>query len=193
MQLQKEQQRQSDSEAPEAELEELHPPATWGRDETYLRTLTWSGMTPGEWSPSDLGGSDIHRRLRNYAIDHASAGTPKGCSKYQHSNCNLLPGLFLYWCCEPGCGKCIGFSVMESAESVRTPFEFLHTRCDTAPDSYQQDNGCNADQFFRNREPAFFAGTELLIDQPHFAGHVTCSENYSTSAFTCQVVCASCC
>ena len=147
-------------------------------------TGVWSGHFRGIWlaTPHPSGGSDIVRPLRNYAIDFASGGMPKGCIKHQHSNCNLLPGCFLYWCCEPGCSMCIGFSVMKDAESVRTPFEFLYTRGETAPDSYQQDNGCNADQYFRNREPVSFAPTELLIGEPHFRGHKTCSENYNMRA-----------
>ena len=51
----------------------------------------------------------------------------------------------------------------------------------------QQENGCNADQYFRNREAVVFALTRLLIDQIHFSGHVTCSENYNTRTNTLQI------
>lgn len=158
----------------------LRHPRTWSRDESFLRMGRWCGFSREPWTKTELGGSDVRRQLNVYAADLVSAATQKGCNKYQKSHINLLPGIMLYWCSI--CGRCTGFSVMDTAESVRMPFEFMYTSCETAPEKFQMDNVCNLDQYIRNREPEFFAATELLIDEPHFRGHVTCSENYNTRA-----------
>lgn len=130
--------------------------------------------------PSDLGGSDIKRQLQLYSVDLASGRQGGGCNKYQRSNRKLVPGCMMYWCQD--CGRCVGFSVMDHAESVLVPFEFMYTGCETAPDSFQMDNGCNLDQSVRNREPDFFKAMQVYIDEIHYRGHVTCSENYNTRA-----------
>lgn len=156
----------------------LRHPRTWSREEAFLRRAQWCGLSRRPWRQSEWGGSDVQRPLNAYAADLAGGTTQKGCTKHQRSNMKLVPGCMLYWCTD--CGRCVGFSVMDRAESVRVPFEFLYTGSEIAPAKFQMDNVCNADQYFRNREPAFFAGTEMLIDQAHFAGHVTCSENYNT-------------
>ena len=158
----------------------LRHPRTWAREESFLRRGQWCGFSREPWSKSELGGTDLKRQLKCYAADLVSGTTHKGCNKYQHSHINQLPGCMIYWCSL--CGRCIGFSVMDSAESVRMPFEFMYTTCATAPDKFQMDNVCNLDQYLRNREPEFFAACELLIDEAHFRGHVTCSANYNTRA-----------
>ena len=78
----------------------------------------------------------------------------------------LVPGILLWWCgC---CGICRGFSIMKDAESPRTLFEVLYTRCPEAPQQLTYDNGCNTHQYFLNREPEFFANTTFLIDEAHY-------------------------
>lgn len=158
----------------------LNPPATWKREEAFLRTGRWCGFTRDPWEPSDLGGSDVQRPLQLYAIDLVNPTSGSGCNKYQRSNRKLLPGCMLYWCLE--CRMNVGFTVMDHAESVLVPFEMMYTGCKVPPETFQLDNGCNLDQSLRNREPEFFQGTKVYIDEPHYRGHVTCSENYNTCA-----------
>lgn len=161
-------------------IQQLHPPNTWNREQAFLRMGRWCGFSREPWTSSDLGGSDIKRPLQLYAADLASVSQKGGCNKYKQSNRKLVPGCMLYWCQD--CGRCVGFSVMDHAESVLVPFEFMYTGCETAPDSFQLDNGCNLDQSIRNREPEFFKAMQLYIDEAHYRGHVTCSENYNTRA-----------
>ena len=174
--------RESDADPAAAASQPVHlrHPRTWSRDESFMRQARWCGFSREPWTKTELGGSDVRRRLNVYAADLVSAATQKGCNKYQKSHINLVPGIMLYWCSI--CERCIGFSVMDSAESVRMPFEFMYTSCEAAPEKFQMDNVCNLDQYIRNREPEFFAGTELLIDEAHLRSHVTCSENYNTRA-----------
>lgn len=159
----------------------LNPPATWKREEAFLRTGRWSGLSREPWEPSELGGSDVQRPLQLYAADLVNPSSKIGCNKYQRSNRKLLPGCMLYWCQD--CGRNVGFTVMDHAESVLVPFEMMYTSCKTAPESFQLDNGCNLDQSLRNREPVFFRGMQIYIDEAHYRGHVTCSENYNTRAY----------
>jgi hypothetical protein len=57
---------------------------------------------------------------------------------------------------------------MKDAESPRTIFTALYTRCQEAPQRLSYDNGCNTHQYLLNREPGFFANTSFLIDETHY-------------------------
>ena len=104
---------------------------------------------------------------------------------------------------KPGCLQCFiepaiesvlsvaqGFSVMEDAESPRTVSDFLFTRCEQPPSKFQLDNGCNLAAFLLNREPAHFENMQVLVDEPHYRGHVNCSPAFNTGAIHC--VCFGC-
>ena len=71
---------------------------------------------------------------------------------------------------------------MEDAESPRTVADFLFTRCLQPPRRFQLDNGCNLWAFLLNREPEHFKHMQVLIDEPHFWGHVKCSPAFNTGA-----------
>ena len=92
----------------------------------------------------------------------------------------LSPGIFLVWC--SNCRACVLWSLMDDAESPRTPFDLLYTRMPEAPTQFQLDNGCNLQIFLKRRAPEHFANMRILIDEPHFRGHTNCSHNYSTRA-----------
>jgi hypothetical protein len=157
------------------------PPHKWTSDEAFLRTAAWSGTT-SPWSPSDIGGSDIRRRLGRYDIDKSTtrrAEIGQTCTKHKEGHQRLVPGCCVGWCLQ--CGISVGFTVMANAESARTIFEWLLTRCDEAPKIVCYDNGCNAQQYFLNREPEFFGTTACYVDAMHHKGHDKCSEEYSSS------------
>lgn len=69
---------------------------------------------------------------------------------------------------------------MEDAESPRTVSDVLFTRCEMPPSKFQLDNGCNLWAFLLNREPEHFESMQVLVDEPHYRGHVHCSAAFNT-------------
>jgi hypothetical protein len=84
----------------------------------------------------------------------------------------------MVWCA--CCRRCVMFSVMRDSELPRTPFDLVITHMERAPQQFQLDNGCNLHSFALAREPEYFAGMRVLVDEPHYRGHTNCSANYST-------------
>lgn len=141
-------------------------PVQWSQDEAMYRTGCFMGFSQ-QWSPSELGGSDVIRPLRLYAADTGtSMGTDSTCTKHKRSTIQLAPGIILFWCGK--CWKCRGFALMRDAESPRTVFEVLYTRCPNPPVRFTYDNDCNEHHYILNREPEFFANTNFFIDEPHY-------------------------
>jgi len=125
--------------------------------------------------PSKLGKS-------YYAIDTQKNNDDVHCRKLSNSHPVLSPGIFTMFCRHR---ICLGFSLMMTTESPRTPFEILLRRF---PDYLSQlrivyDNCCNLHQFALNREPARFAETLFMIDRLHFQDHVSCTLGYSTNSY----------
>jgi hypothetical protein len=155
------------------------------REEAMLQTGVWTGLAPHtpEWQPSDFGSTHVFHRLGRYAQD-VSGGSSDGrqhadrCNKHQRSNRKLIPGIMLFWCM--GCRKCVMFSIMPDAESPRTVADLLRTHLPAPPQRFQMDNACNLHAFILNREPAYYANTQFLIDDCHWRNHVNCPEAYFT-------------
>ena len=80
---------------------------------------------------------------------------------------------------------CLGFSLMTSAESPRTPFDILLRRFTPYLPQLRiiYDNSYNLHQFALNREPARFSETLFLIDRLHFQDHVSCTLGYSANSY----------
>jgi hypothetical protein len=159
-----------------------HPAGEWSCEEAYLRSGVWSGGQ-GDWTPSDLGGTDVRRRLQSYRADIESFGTQSSCKKFKQSSAKLIPGAAFWWCTE--CGICLMFGVMAEAESPKTVFDLMFTRSEVAPTSVCYDNGCNLAQYALNREPAFFKDTAFFVDNPHFKTHANCATDFDTSQYAC--------
>ena len=103
-------------------------PELWGREEALIRTGCYSAFHESPWQPTALGGSDILRATRLYGADYQqeAAAECEGCSKPGSQHAALLPGCLFYYClC---CRRCIGFHVMDNAESPKMPFVFFYTR-----------------------------------------------------------------
>lgn len=159
------------------------PPALWNsRDMAFLMTATWGGSGLRQaWQPSELGGTDNVRKLENYAADRFSFGQASSCNKDKPFRRTLVPGTNLFWCTK--CSKCKGMQVMLDAEQPRTCFNWLVTRCLTAPKEFMRDDGCHDHHFGMNREPLYLRNTEFLIDQPHKRGHRGCANSYDTKFY----------
>ena len=102
------------------------------------------------------------------------------CNKVMLSFNKHNPGLFLLMCHH---GYIWGFFFMQRHESPRTPFHVFYNRFDTAPAIIIYDNWCNADKYFRAREPHFFLHTRGYIDRLHFCNHCGCQVAYGMSKY----------
>jgi len=120
-----------------------HQPERWSREEAFLRTGVYVGGQR-DWQPTENGGSDVVRALNLYGADrvnqHPYAETP--CRKRQdYQKPQLVPGIYLLHCA--GCGLCVGFQLMITAESPAVPFELLYTRFESLPSVFVADNACH--------------------------------------------------
>jgi hypothetical protein len=137
-------------------------------------------LTTGFFYPSLPWRTD--RMLGPYGADLRSqrAGA-KRCTKYKYDSKNLSPGLFVVHCLE--CQGCLGFHMLENAESPRALFEVLFTRWSQAPAVVVYDNNCHAHAYFLNREPEWVTNTLFVIDKTHFRGHTGCCKAYDIGSY----------
>jgi hypothetical protein len=155
-------------------------PMSWSEEEAFLRTGVFSGMDASEpWMPSSLGGGDVRRCVGVYTADKRMSGEGGICTKHKLGHQRLTPGLLVGWCLD--CGICLGFTVMANAESPRTVFEWVFTRCTLPPEIICYDNGCNLQRFCLSREPGFFGKVDFYVDHLHFMDHNRCSLEYCSA------------
>lgn len=84
---------------------EARAPELWSQDEAMLRTGGFSAMDSEPWVSSELGGSDVKRRLHSYLANKNNMGNLKAaCNKSQNHTMKLVPGCMLFWCAK--CRKC---------------------------------------------------------------------------------------
>lgn len=72
---------------------------------------------------------------------------------------------------------------MPNSESPRTLFEVLYTRFKQAPDVVVYDNSCHGHVYCLNREPAWAARTQFVVDKAHWKGHTGCSSGYDIGLY----------
>ncbi|KAI8891728.1 hypothetical protein BC833DRAFT_533718 [Globomyces pollinis-pini] len=94
----------------------------------------------------------------------------------------LGAGTVIYWCAEHR--QCIGFSVLQAAESSTSIFNTLVTRFNPMPAVIIYDNGCNLHDYILNRAPNFFKNTLIYSDGFHWKGHNNCSSNYNSKVYS---------
>ena len=117
-----------------------------------------------------------------YAIESMTKTDDIFCRKLSNSHPSLSPGVFTIFCRHR---VCLGFSLMTSSESPKTPFRlFLSRFVDYLPQlRIIYDNSCNLHTYALNREPARFAETIFLVDRLHFQDHSACTLGYSTNSY----------
>ncbi|KAI8893111.1 hypothetical protein BC833DRAFT_532166 [Globomyces pollinis-pini] len=109
---------------------------------------------------------------------------------HEGSTCNhsfkeagqLGAGTVIYWCAEHR--QCLGFSVLQAAESSCSIFNTLITRFNPMPSVIIYDNGCNLHDYIMNRAPNFFKNTLIYSDGFHWKGHNNCSLNYNSKLYS---------
>ena len=117
-----------------------------------------------------------------YAMDKEPVSKDAYCRKLTGAHPTLSPGIFTVFCRHR---ICLGFSLMTSAESPKTPFDIFIRRFSPFLPNMRifYDNSCNLHQYALNREPKRFSETIFLIDRLHYQDHKACTEGYSTSAY----------
>ena len=82
-------------------------------------------------------------------------------------------------------GICIGFQLMDDAESPRTAFDLIVRRFKKVPRYLIYDNACKLHLYALKREPVFFQNTKIMVDRLHYArGHVGCSLGYCMNTYS---------
>jgi hypothetical protein len=100
------------------------------------------------------------------------------CHKEQALDAGCMPGVLLFYCVEHEC--CIGFVVLDGAESPRVVYEVLATRFKKLPQNVIYDNGCNLSEYVLNQTPYLFRRTQVMVDGFHFHSHKSCASCFST-------------
>jgi hypothetical protein len=121
----------------------------------------------------------IVRGRGKYAQDRGSRDESDTCTKYRHGHRILGPGIMLYLCPH---GISYGFSVMESYESPRMPFEVFSTRY--VPANIIYDNACKLHVYCLKREPALFSHCRFFVDRFHWNNHSACSIGYDMQRYS---------
>jgi len=105
----------------------------------------------------------------------------QGCSKTYKSTGRFGAGLLLFWCANHR--HCIGFVLLQSAESPKIVYETLATRFTTLPKFIIYDNGCCLFEYCFNRQPDFFMDTIFLSDGFHWLNHTNCGSFFNSSVY----------
>jgi hypothetical protein len=100
------------------------------------------------------------------------------CTKNYQSSGKLGAGIILFWCAKHR--LCIGFVLLESAESCEYVYSTLISRFKTMPKTIIYDNACNLSEYCLNRAPELFQDTKFLVDAFHFGGHTNCSSSFNS-------------
>ncbi|KNE61688.1 hypothetical protein AMAG_18672 [Allomyces macrogynus ATCC 38327] len=108
-------------------------------------------------------------------------GGDAGCNKYAKEKGRLGPGVLFVWC--PLHRICIGFIVLQRAESPQVVSELLQTRFHTPPSTVIYDNSCNLQTYMLARVPQFCRDVLFLNDGFHYSSHTNCAKTYDSRLF----------
>ncbi|KAJ2986842.1 hypothetical protein HDV02_006535, partial [Globomyces sp. JEL0801] len=103
------------------------------------------------------------------------------CNHHFKEKGRLGAGTLLYWC-----GRhrhCIGFTILQSAESSKTVYSTLLSRFKKLPKYIIYDNGCNLYDYILNRSPEYFMDTYVLSDGFHWKNHINCGVTFNAKLY----------
>lgn len=103
----------------------------------------------------------------------------KGCTKNYKKVNKLGAGVIFFYCVEHN--TCIGFIILQKAESPKIISQFLLTRFKTMPKVILYDNACNLLEFILNRSPIPFEDTRFYVDAFHYESHINCSNSFNSA------------
>ena len=136
-------------------------------------SVTQEVLETGAYFP----GRPYHSIIRDIHLTKESAL----CNKLYKNKGRLGAGTLLFWCGLHR--KCLGFYVMQSAESCKTVFQILVTRFRLQPKVIIYDNGCNLSEYILNRAPGPFKNTYILSDGFHWKNHTNCGMAYNSKLY----------
>ncbi|KAI8893110.1 hypothetical protein BC833DRAFT_569508 [Globomyces pollinis-pini] len=118
------------------------------------------------------------RKITNILFGNRNEQT---CNKDAKLPGKFGSGVLLYWCGEHR--FCLGFSVLESAESLQEVYTTLIARFPILPKVIIYDNGCNLHEYFLNRSPNVLKETIILSDGFHWKNHINCAPTYDSKLY----------
>ncbi len=136
-------------------------------------SVTQEVLETGAYFP----GRPYHSIVRDIHLTKESAL----CNKLYKNKGRLGAGTLLFWCGIHR--KCLGFYIMQSAESCKTVFQLLATRFPKQPRVIIYDNGCNLSEYILNRAPGPFKDTYILSDGFHWKNHTNCGLSYNSKLY----------
>jgi CxC4 like cysteine cluster associated with KDZ transposases len=106
------------------------------------------------------------------------------CNKTYHQKGSCGAGLVPFWCLEHR--KCIGWIVLDSAESPRVISNAILTRFPDA-EVVMYDNACRLHEYTLNRFPGAVKNMQFMIDSLHWVNHTSCAEVYNPDNYRAQI------
>ena len=114
-------------------------------------------------------------------VQETTLRSEPACNKNAKQAGRLGAGTLLFWCAEHR--HCLGFSVLQSAESTQHIYTIMATRFKQMPKVIIYDNGCNLHEYFLNRSPWLVKDCMILSDGFHWCNHTTCSDSYNSKEY----------
>ena len=139
----------------------------------HYTSVTQEVLETGAYFP----GRPYHSIIRDIYLGNESTV----CNKEYKKKGRLGPGTLLFWCGKHR--KCIGFYIMQSAESCKTVYQLLATRFPKQPRVVIYDNGCNLSEYILNRGPIPFKDTYILSDGFHWKNHTNCGLSFNSKLY----------
>jgi CxC4 like cysteine cluster associated with KDZ transposases len=114
------------------------------------------------------------------SVDIGAESIEKRCTKNYKEKGACGAGILPFWCLEHK--KCLGWVILESAESPKTISEILITRFPQAQ-IVMYDNSCKLHDYMLNRFPNACTDMVFMIDKLHIKNHDNCAPTYSAFAY----------
>lgn len=106
------------------------------------------------------------------------------CNKEYHQKGKCGAGVVPFWCMEHQ--KCLGFVVLDTAESPRAIMNTIITRFPNT-ELVMYDNACHLHEYGLNRFPNAIKNMQFCIDTLHWNNHTSCSEAYNCNLYRHQI------
>jgi hypothetical protein len=142
-------------------------------ERVHYASVTQEVMETGAYFP----GRPYHSNVRQIHLGNESTV----CNKEYKKKGRLGAGTLLFWCGKHR--KCLGFYIMQSAESCQTVYSILVTRFPKQPRVIIYDNGCNLSDYILNRAPFPFKDTYILSDGFHWKNHTNCGLSFNSKLY----------
>jgi hypothetical protein len=142
-------------------------------ERTHYSSVTQEVLETGAYFP----GRPYHSTVRDIYLGNEATV----CNKDYKKKGRLGAGTLLFWCGRHR--KCLGFYIMQSAESCKMVYTILATRFLKQPRVIIYDNGCNLSEYILNRAPIPFKDTYILSDGFHWKNHTNCGDSFDSQLY----------